>query len=346
MHASQSTSEADLVAGSVARLSTDAGSMAPRLIGRSGALRHVLHQVEIVAPTDATVLVLGETGTGKELVARAIHDGSNRRDRQFVKINCAAIPSGLLESELFGHERGAFTSAIAQRIGRFQLADGGTLFLDEVGEIPMELQPKLLRVLQEQEFERLGGSRTIKVDVRLVAATNRDLGEMIGAQSFREDLYYRLNVFPIAIPPLRERPEDVDALVDHFVERFARQMDRHIDIIPPATRDALRRHAWPGNVRELENLIQRALILSPDRILTLPPGQPVPPRSRVVENGSTTLEGIKRAHIVRVLEETNWTVGGPRGAAARLGLKRTTLQSLLKRLQIAPPADPLARASA
>src|SRR5262249_35253702 len=233
MHAPQSTPEADLVAGSVSRLPTDAGSMAARIVGRSGGLRHVRHQVEIVAPTDATALGLGEAGTGNERVARAIHDRSNRRDRQFVKINCAAIPSGLRESELFGHERGAFTTAIAQRIGRFQLADGGTLFLDEVGEIPMDLQPKLLRVLQEQEFERLGGARTIKADARLAAATTRALGEMIGAQSFREDLYYRLNVFPIAIPPLRERPEDVDALVDHFVARFARQMDRQIDIIPP-----------------------------------------------------------------------------------------------------------------
>jgi len=347
MHASQSSPEAaDLIAGSVSRLATAQASMAPRIVGDSCSLRFALDQVEIVAPTDATVLVLGETGTGKELIARAIHDRSSRRDRQFVKINCAAIPSGLLESELFGHERGAFTSAVMQRIGRFQVADGGTLFLDEVGEIPLELQPKLLRVLQEQEFERLGGSRTIKVDVRLIAATNRDLAEMIETQRFREDLYYRLNVFPITVPPLRDRPEDIEALVEHFVGRFARGMNRHIEIIPPETMDALRRYPWPGNVRELENLIQRAVIMSQDRTLMLPAGQLMPARSRAAASGSGTLEGIKRDHIMRVLEETHWMVGGPRGAAARLGLKRTTLQSLLKRLRIAPPADSLASASA
>jgi len=221
------------------------------IVGNSVALRHVFHQVEIVAPTDATVLLLGETGTGKELVARAIHDASGRGHRPFIKVNCAAIPSGLLESELFGHERGAFTGAIAQRIGRFELGDGGTLFLDEVGEIPLELQPKLLRVLQEHEFERLGGTRTINVDVRLIAATNRDLAGMVEGRCFRDDLYYRLNVFPIAIPPLRERPEDIDALVDHFVGQFARRLDRRIDVIPSETREALRHHPWPGNVREL-----------------------------------------------------------------------------------------------
>jgi formate hydrogenlyase transcriptional activator len=316
------------------------------IVGESRSLRHALEQVEIVAPTDATVLVLGETGTGKELIARAIHERSSRRDRPFVKINCAAIPSGLLESELFGHERGAFTSAVTQKIGRFEVANGGTLFLDEVGEIPLELQPKLLRVLQEQEFERLGGARTIKVDVRLVAATNRDLAEMVEAQRFRDDLYYRLNVFPVTVPPLRERPEDIEALVRHFVGRFARRMNRRIEVIPTETLDALRRHPWPGNVRELENLIQRAVILSPGRQLVVPPGQLEQPCFRPAHNGSGTLEGIKRAHIMRVLEETNWMLGGPRGAAARLGLKRTTLQSLLKRLRIAPPLDPVARASA
>jgi formate hydrogenlyase transcriptional activator len=347
MHASQFASEGgDLATGSVRRIQTAPASLEQLIVGESRSLRHALEQVEIVAPTDATVLVLGETGTGKELIARAIHERSSRRDRPFVKINCAAIPSGLLESELFGHERGAFTSAVTQKIGRFEVANGGTLFLDEVGEIPLELQPKLLRVLQEQEFERLGGARTIKVDVRLVAATNRDLAEMVEGQRFRDDLYYRLNVFPVAVPPLRERPEDIEALVRHFVRRFARRMNRRIEVIPTETLDALRRHPWPGNVRELENLIQRAVILSPGPQLVVPPGQLARPRYQPAHNGSGTLEGIKRAHITRVLEETNWMLGGPRGAAARLGLKRTTLQSLLKRLRIAPPPDPVARASA
>ena len=232
------------------------------IVGESRPLHDALQQVEIVAPTDSTVLVLGETGTGKELIARAIHNRSARRERTFVKINCAAIPSGLLESELFGHERGAFTGAIAQKIGRFEVANGGTLFLDEVGEIPLELQPKLLRVLQEQEFERIGGTRTIKVDVRLVAATNRDLVQMVEEHRFRDDLYYRLNVFPIYAPPLRERPEDIEPLVRHFAQHFAARMQRRIEVIPTETLDALRRYAWPGNVRELENLIERAVILS------------------------------------------------------------------------------------
>src|SRR6266478_4945657 len=240
------------------------------IIGDSPALRRTLQQVEIVAPTDSTVLLLGETGTGKELLARAIHDRSHRRDRTFVKLNCAAIPSGLLESELFGHERGAFTGAIAQKIGRFQVADGGTLFLDEVGEIPLELQPKLLRVLQEQEFERIGSTKTIKVDVRLIAATNRDLLRMVEEQRFRDDLYYRLNVFPIQAPPLRERPEDIPALVSYFVQRFARPMNRRVEVIPSETLDALRRYTWPGNIRELANLIERAMILSRGRRLEVP----------------------------------------------------------------------------
>jgi formate hydrogenlyase transcriptional activator len=306
------------------------------IIGQSSNLRQVLQQVEIVAPTDATVLVLGETGTGKELVARAIHDVSDRSRRPFVKLNCAAIPSTLLESELFGHERGAFTGAVAQRIGRFELADGGTLFLDEVGEIPLEVQPKLLRVLQEHEFERLGGTRTLKVDVRIIAATNRDLRGMVRARRFRDDLYYRLNVFPIAIPPLRERPDDIEALVGHFVDQFAVRMNRQIDVIPRETLDALRRYQWPGNVRELENVIQRAVILSTGPRLTLPPMrvEPVPQRpSKAVE----TLEGVERAFIARVLDETNWVIGGPRGAAARLGTKRTTLHSMLKRLGLSRP---------
>ena len=240
------------------------------IVGDSPALRQTLQQVEIVAPTDSTVLLLGETGTGKELLARAIHDRSGRRDRTFVKLNCAAIPSGLLESELFGHEKGAFTGAIAQKIGRFQVADGGTLFLDEVGEIPLELQPKLLRVLQEQEFERIGGTKTVKVDVRIIAATNRDLRRMVEEQRFRDDLYYRLNVFPIHVPPLRERPEDVPALVRYFVQRLARPMNRQIEVIPTETLEALRRYAWPGNVRELANLIERAMILSRGRTLEVP----------------------------------------------------------------------------
>src|SRR6059058_2485551 len=308
------------------------------IVGDSPALHRTLQQVEIVAPTDSTVLLLGETGTGKELLARAIHDRSHRRDRTFVKLNCAAIPSGLLESELFGHERGAFTGAIAQKIGRFQVADGGTLFLDEVGEIPLELQPKLLRVLQEQEFERLGSSRTIRVDVRLVAATNRDLLRMVQEQRFRDDLYYRVNVFPIHLPPLRERPEDIPALVRYFVDRLARPMNRHIEVIPSETLEALRRYAWPGNVRELANLIERAMILSKGRTLEVPLAElrrRRPPADH--EDRASTLEAVERMHILRVLRETNWTLGGPRGAAARLGMKRTTLQSLMRRLGITRP---------
>jgi len=308
------------------------------IVGNSMALRHVLHQVEIVAPTDATVLLLGETGTGKELVARAIHDASARSHRTFIKVNCAAIPSGLLESELFGHERGAFTGAIAQRIGRFELGDGGTIFLDEVGEIPLELQPKLLRVLQEHEFERLGGTRTINVDVRLIAATNRDLGGMVEERCFRDDLYYRLNVFPIAIPPLRDRPSDIDPLVDHFVRQFARSMNRRIDAIPSETREALRHHPWPGNIRELENVIQCAVILSPGGCLTLPPLR-VESSHRPAHNEGETLEAVERSYVARVLDETRWVIGGPRGAAARLGLKRTTLQSMMKRFGLPLPSD-------
>jgi formate hydrogenlyase transcriptional activator len=306
------------------------------IVGDSRPLRDALQQVEVVAQTDSTVLVLGETGTGKELIARAIHKRSTRRDRAFVKINCAAIPSGLLESELFGHERGAFTGAVAQKTGRFEEANGGTLFLDEVGEIPLELQPKLLRVLQDQEFVRVGGTRTIKVDVRLVAATNRDLAQMVEERGFRDDLYYRLNVFPICAPSLRERPEDIEPLVRHFVQRFAARMQRRIDAIPTETLDALRQYAWPGNVRELENLIERAVILSAGPLLTVPLehlGRRSTPLAR--DESASTLEAVMRGHVVRVLEETNWIVGGPRGAAARLGMKRTTLQSVVKRLGIA-----------
>ncbi len=280
------------------------------IVGDSAALRHVLHEVEVVAPTDATVLLLGETGTGKELVAGAIHEASGRSGRPFVKVNCAAIPSGLLESELFGHERGAFTGAIAQRIGRFELADGGTLFLDEVGEIPLELQPKLLRVLQEHAFERLGSTRTVEVDVRLIAATNRDLADMVGTRCFRDDLYYRLNVFPIAIPPLRDRPQDIDALVDHFVGEFARRMNRRIDVIPTETREALRRHPWPGNVRELQNVIQRAVILSRSGRLTLCAR---PGRDELGDRRSARSRGAARpqANDVAVDDEAIRTVASP-----------------------------------
>jgi len=333
MQAAQSSDHSE---HSIPRIAAE--RVARPIIGNSWSLRQALKQVEIVAPTDATVLVLGETGTGKELIARAIHDASPRRHRPFIKMNCAAIPSSLLESELFGHERGAFTGAVAQRIGRFELADGGTLFLDEVGEIPLELQPKLLRVLQERELERLGGTRTLRFDVRVVAATNRDLRGMVGTQRFRDDLYYRLNVFPIAIPPLRKRPEDIEALVHHFVHQFARRMNRDIDLIPNETLDALRRHPWPGNVRELENVIQRAVILSTGARLTLPPISIEPgPQSHLKE--PETLKGKERACIARALQEANWVIGGPRGAAARLGLKRTTLVSLLKRLGLSRPRD-------
>src|SRR5437879_9204005 len=308
------------------------------IVGESRLLRDALQQVETVAPTDATVLVLGETGTGKELIARAVHDRSSRRERTFVKIDCAAIPSGLLESELFGHERGAFTGAIAQKLGRFEVANGGTLFLDEVGEIPLELQPKLLRVLQEEEFERLGNSRTIKVDVRVIAATNRDLLRMVQEERFRDDLYYRLNVFPIHVPPLRERPEDIPALVQHFVDRFARRMNRSIEVIPNEVIETMQRCAWPGNVRELANLIERAVILSAGPTLDVPIAELEQSGSLVARrNGTVTLAQIERARIVAVLEEANWLIAGPRGAAARLGMKRTTLQSLIKRLEIMRP---------
>jgi formate hydrogenlyase transcriptional activator len=312
---------------------------ADEIVGASAALRRVLAQAKIVAPTDSAVLIQGETGTGKELVAREIHNISSRRNRPFVKFNCAAVPSGLLESELFGHERGAFTGAIAQRAGRFETADGGTLFLDEVGEIPLELQPKLLRVLQEQEFERLGSSRTIGVNVRLVAATNRDLSRMVRENRFRDDLYYRLNVFPIHLPPLRERSEDIPALVRYFVGRFAPRMNRSIDVIPDAALEALQRCTWRGNVRELANVIERATILSLDGTLEISIDElgeadaPVAPR-----NGTTTLEQLERSRILGILEEANWLIAGPRGAAARLGMKRTTLQSLIKRLHITRPA--------
>ena len=308
------------------------------IVGTSAALTAVLKQVEVVAPTESTVLILGETGTGKELIARAIHTTSSRSRRPFVKLNCAAIPTGLLESELFGHEKGAFTGAIAQRIGRFDLADGGTVFLDEVGEIPLELQTKLLRVLQEREFERLGSTRTLRTDARLIAATNRELQKMVEQQKFREDLFYRLNVFPIHVPALRERSEDIPLLVNHFAQRFARQMNRTIETIPAETMAALTRYPWPGNIRELQNLIERAVILSHGPVLQVPlqdlDNRTAPRR----DNGKDqTLEAAERAHILAILNETLWVLAGSRGAAARLGMNLSTLQFRLKKLGIVRP---------
>ncbi|MBA2484813.1 MAG: sigma 54-interacting transcriptional regulator [Nitrospira sp.] len=307
------------------------------IVGHSAALRRVLKQVEIVAPTDSTVLILGETGTGKELLARAIHDRSSRRERTLVKMNCAAIPTGLLESELFGHERGAFTGAIAQKVGRFELADGGTLFLDEVGDIPLELQSKLLRVLQEQEFERLGGTRTIKVNIRLLAATNRNLVRMVAEKEFRNDLYYRLNVFPLTIPALRDRREDIPSLVRYFAQKFARRMKKTIDSISTEGMSALAQYDWPGNVRELENVIERATILSQGGELQVAL-EKITPKLGMETHPESTLEAAERAHIVRALQAANWIIGGPHGAAAKLGMKRTTLQSRMLKLSIARPS--------
>jgi len=308
------------------------------VVGQSSALRRVLRNAETVAPTDSTVLICGETGTGKELIARAIHNLSPRRSKAFVKLNCAAIPTGLLESELFGHEKGAFTGAIAQRIGRFELADGGTIFLDEVGEIPLELQTKLLRVLQEREFERLGSGRTLRTDARLIAATNRDLAALVEERKFRADLFYRLNVFPVYMPPLHERPEDIPLLVRHFVEHYARRMKRTIETIPSETMEVLTRYAWPGNVRELQNLMERAVILSPGPVLRVPLGDldaratGGPPRGP-----AQTLEEAERAHIVATLTDTKWVVAGAHGAAVRLGMNRSTLQFKMKKLGIVRP---------
>jgi formate hydrogenlyase transcriptional activator len=311
------------------------------IVGQSPPLTEVLKQIEIVAPTESTVLIQGETGTGKELLARAIHNLSARRASTFVKLNCAAIPTGLLESELFGHERGAFTGAIGQKIGRFELAHGGTLFLDEVGDIPLELQSKFLRVLQEQEFERLGGTRTIRVDTRLVAATNRDLAAMVAERQFRSDLYYRLNVFPIVSPPLRDRHDDVAPLVRHFTQKFARRMNKRIETISADTMDVLSLYHWPGNVRELENLIERAVILSRGSTLEVPLSelrQRTGIGAREAVRAPTTLKDIEREHIRQALQESDWAIGGPGGAAARLGMKRTTLQSKMARLGIERPA--------
>ena len=310
-----------------------------QVIGNSPALEAVLEQVERVAPTDSTVLIQGETGTGKELIAHAIHNISSRCGRPFVRLNCAAIPLDLLESELFGHEKGAFTGAIAQKIGRFELADKGTLFLDEVGDIPPALQPKLLRVLQEREFERLGSTRTHQVDVRLVAATNRDLAEMVNRGQFRSDLYYRLNVFPVQLPPLRARTEDIPALVMHFVEVFGRRMGRQIERIPAETMSALNSYQWPGNIRELQNLVERAVILSNDGVLP----NPLPAtgtQTAIVSTAATTLRESERSLILQTLEEVRWVIGGPKGAAAKLGLKRTTLIHKMQKLGIRRPALP------
>jgi DNA-binding NtrC family response regulator len=304
------------------------------IIGASTALKNVLNQVEVVAPTDSTVLLLGETGTGKEVIARAILNVSSRSNRPFVKLNCAAIPSGLLESELFGHEKGAFTGAVSQKIGRFELANGGTLFLDEVGDIPLELQPKLLRVLQEQEFERLGNSRTVRVDVRLIAATNRDLEQMVAEKQFREDLYFRLNVFPIRIPPLRERSEDIALLVQYYVDKYSQRMNKQIDVIPEETMAALCRYSWPGNIRELQNLIERAVIMTPGNVLQIRTND-LQQSNPILSTMTGTLEDVERQRILQALREAGAVIGGPHGAAVRLGLKRTTLLSKMQKLGIA-----------
>jgi formate hydrogenlyase transcriptional activator len=309
--------------------------MATDLIGSSPRFRAVLDEIRMVAHAGCAVLVQGETGTGKEVVARAIHDASPRRNNRFVAVNCAAIPSGLLESELFGHERGAFTGAVAQSIGRFQSADRGTLFLDEIGDLPLELQPKLLRALQEQQFERLGSGRTVQVDVRVIAATNQDLWSMVGERKFRADLYYRLNVFPITLPALRERTEDIPALVAHFVQKFAERQGKLIDVIPDEVMEALKSRDWHGNIRELQNFVERAVIRSSGPAL-----QPVP-AELVTEAGAPpqarTLADAQRIHITTVLRETAWVLGGPGGAAARLGLPRTTLIARMRKLGIARP---------
>ena len=308
------------------------------IIGHSKSIRRVLKQVETVAATDSTVLILGETGTGKELLARSVHDLSPRRGHAFVRVNCASIPAGLLESELFGHEKGAFTGAIAQRVGRLELAHQGTIFLDEVGDIPLELQPKLLRALQEREFERLGSTRTIKTDVRIVAATNRDLTKLVASGQFRSDLFYRLNVFPIVVPPLRDRGDDIPLLVQYFLSKFSQRMKKNIDIVPPEGMRALCKYSWPGNIRELEHVIERAVILSPGPILKVPAFEPAPEpaggSSTMPPLKTSVLEDVEREHIVRVLRETRGKIGGPDGAAERLGMNRTTLNSRMRKLKI------------
>ena len=298
------------------------------VVGSSRALRGVLDQVRIVAPADSTVLIEGETGTGKELIANAIHAHSDRRNRPFIKLNCAAIPLGLLESELFGHEKGAFTGAVMQKLGRFEAANGGTLFLDEIGDIPLELQTKLLRLLQEQEFERLGSTYTRHVDVRIVAATNQDLAGLVAEKQFRMDLYYRLNIFPIAVPPLRERVEDIPMLVAPFAQKYARRMSKHISKIPKHAMDTLMQYPWPGNIRELQNFIERAMILTQSDVLQIP----ALPSSAPIGTEPMTLDEAARDHILKALEESNWLVGGKSGAAARLGVKRTTLIDKMRKL--------------
>jgi formate hydrogenlyase transcriptional activator len=314
------------------------------IVGESPALKTALNLVSVVAPTDSSVMILGETGTGKELIARAIHNLSSRRERAFVKFNCAAIPLGLLESELFGHEKGAFTGAIAQKTGRFELANKGSLLLDEVGDIPLELQAKLLRVLQEQEFERLGSNRTHKVDVRLIAATHRDLAAMLKRGTFREDLYYRLKVFPINVPALRQRSEDIPKLAWHFTTLYARRMNKKIDEIPSETMDALVRYRWPGNVRELQNFIERAVILSSHAVLRAPVLELEPFSSQTQLNMPiNSLAEVERDHIVRTLEASNWVVGGRTGAAERLGMKRTSLVYRMQKLRISRPVSDLQR---
>ncbi len=308
------------------------------IVGRSRALQNVLEQLDMVAPTDATVLICGETGTGKELIARAVHNMSGRRAHPFVKCNCAAIPTGLLESELFGHEKGAFTGAVAQRVGRFELASRGTIFLDEIGEAPLELQPKLLRVVQEREFERLGSSRTLHSQARLVTATNVNLPDMVEAKRFRADLYYRLNVFPIHVPPLRERPEDIPPLVRHFARHYARRMSRKTAWMPSTAMDALVRYSWPGNIRELQNLIERAVIRSAGERLDVPVSE-IDERMGAPKTHAAhgTLEEAERSHILATLKETQWILSGPRGAAQRLGINRSTLQFRMKKLGIERP---------
>jgi formate hydrogenlyase transcriptional activator len=308
------------------------------IVGSSPTLQHTLQQASIVAPTDSTVLLYGETGTGKELFASLIHDLSRRAGAPFIRLNCAAIPEGLLESEFFGHEKGAFTSAVAQRVGRFEAANHGTLFLDEVGDIPLNLQSKLLRVLQEQEFERLGSTHTIRVNVRVIAATNRDLATLVGEQMFRMDLFYRINVFPITLPPLRERREDIARLARHFTHEAAARMGRPIPTIPPEAIQAMMDHAWPGNVRELQNFIERAVIVSENGVLRLPPIEPK--RNLSSSDRGNTLIEVERDHILRVLDETGWVLGGPAGAAHHLGLKRTTLISKMKKLGIRTARTP------
>ena len=339
------TASFEIPAGLPANIGFDGDELSdrssPRIVGTSAALRCVLDMVRVVAATDSTVLIHGETGSGKELIANAVHSSSQRYGRAFIKLNCAAIPLDLLESELFGHEKGAFTGAIAQKIGRFEMADKGTLFLDEVGDIPPALQPKLLRVLQEQEFERLGSGRTHKVDVRLVAATNRNLLKMVARGQFRSDLYYRLNVFPIVLPALRERREDIPVLVAHFVKLFSRRMGKQVDSIPPETMSAFQWYSWPGNIRELQNLVERSVILSRDGVLPNPlhksRTEVMPPAQHRFAASSITLEDSDRALIVETLEQMGWVIGGPRGAAAKLGLKRTTLLARMRRLGISRP---------